>query len=202
MPRNRLLPAACETPLAKESVRRSSSLGHFRLSARRSRRLSGMSDEAALDDLEDLGGATASDGTRVARDLPPVVRVRARRPRVLGDDDASSAAAASTAASAADPDVGVAPSPTNAFARARRTPTRRTPPRTSLLRRVLARASRDPSRVPNPPTPDRPSPVAPRCTSRPSDVPTITATRSSWPVSSRRTATISWMPPRTRTCGW
>ena len=75
-----------------------------------------MSDEAALDDLEDLGGATTADGTRVARDLPPVVRVRARRPRVLGDDDASSAAAASTAASAADPDVALAPSAANAFA--------------------------------------------------------------------------------------
>ena len=75
-----------------------------------------MSDEAALDDLEDLGGATTADGTRVARDLPPVVRVRARRPRVLGDDDASSAAAASTAASAADPDVALSPSPANAFA--------------------------------------------------------------------------------------
>jgi threonylcarbamoyladenosine tRNA methylthiotransferase CDKAL1 len=35
--------------------------------------------EDALEDLEDLGGALAADGTRVARDLPPVVRVRHRR---------------------------------------------------------------------------------------------------------------------------
>jgi hypothetical protein len=31
-----------------------------------------------VDDLEDLGGALSSDGVRVTRDLPPVVRVRAR----------------------------------------------------------------------------------------------------------------------------
>ena len=35
--------------------------------------------EDALEDLEDLGGALSADGTRVARDLPPVVRVRHRR---------------------------------------------------------------------------------------------------------------------------
>ena len=33
---------------------------------------------ADLDDLEDLGGAFAADGARVTRDLPPVVKVRAR----------------------------------------------------------------------------------------------------------------------------
>ena len=33
---------------------------------------------ADLDDLEDLGGALAADGARVTRDLPPVVKVRAR----------------------------------------------------------------------------------------------------------------------------
>jgi threonylcarbamoyladenosine tRNA methylthiotransferase CDKAL1 len=33
---------------------------------------------ADLDDLEDLGGALAADGARVTRELPPVVRMRAR----------------------------------------------------------------------------------------------------------------------------
>jgi threonylcarbamoyladenosine tRNA methylthiotransferase CDKAL1 len=33
---------------------------------------------ADLDDLEDIGGALAADGVRVTRDLPPVVKVRAR----------------------------------------------------------------------------------------------------------------------------
>ena len=34
-----------------------------------------------MDDLEDLGGAMSSDGVRVTRDLPPVVKVRARANR-------------------------------------------------------------------------------------------------------------------------
>jgi len=48
---------------------------------------------ADLDDLEDLGGALAADGARVTRDLPPVVKVRARagsgaaRPPASGAED-------------------------------------------------------------------------------------------------------------------
>lgn len=36
---------------------------------------------ADLEDLEDIGGASAADGTRMTRDLPPVVRVTARNPK-------------------------------------------------------------------------------------------------------------------------
>ena len=48
---------------------------------------------ADLDDLEDLGGALAADGARVTRDLPPVMRVRARagsgaaKPAQIGVED-------------------------------------------------------------------------------------------------------------------
>ena len=48
---------------------------------------------ADLDDLEDLGGALAADGARVTRELPPVVRMRARagsgaaKPAQSGVDD-------------------------------------------------------------------------------------------------------------------
>ena len=49
---------------------------------------------ADLDDLEDIGGALAADGSRVTRDLPPVVRVKARskpfnsvKPAPMGDSE-------------------------------------------------------------------------------------------------------------------
>ena len=65
---------ASAAPRGKEAVRELCSGEAAR--GRRGRR--GRGRMADLDDLEDLGGALAADGARVTRDLPPVVKVRAR----------------------------------------------------------------------------------------------------------------------------
>ena len=136
---------------------------------------------ADLEDLEDIGGASAADGTRMTRDLPPVVRVTARNPKPPVTIESPNS-------TNHDDDTDVRPSDTFGDATADRVV------RGDGDANGAGDGIGDEKKLSQKKTRVRPIPIdqppAPRpFTYRPSGVRTTSATPSSWPVSWRRTGT-------------